>query len=271
MNIGLFDSGLGGLTILKEFIRLLPQYDYIYLGDNAYVPYGGRSEKLIYKRTLKAVDFLFRKNCFLIVLACNTATATSLKKIQQEYLPRNYPSQRVLGIILPTVESVIENLAKRVGVIGTYATIISRVFEKELKKLDSSIKVFQNTCPLLVPVIEEGEYHWEGLDLLLEKYINPLKKQKIDSLILGCTHYGLIEDKIQSIVGNKIKVVSEGPIAASKLKIYLSKHKEIKKKLSKNRKREYFVTDLNDRYVKMAKLFMGKYFCNGEKFQLTTI
>lgn len=271
MNIGVFDSGLGGLTILKEFIKVIPQYNYFYLGDNAYVPYGGRSEKLIYERTLKAVDFLFKKNCVLVILACNTATATSLKKIQREYLPKNYPDRKVLGVIKPTVEKVIEEGFKRVGIIGTYATVISGSFERELKKLSNSIKVNQEVSPLLVPVIEEGEYKWPGLDSLIKKYLTPLKKRKIDSLILGCTHYGLIEEKIEKYVGKKIRVISEGSIAAEKLKIYLENHDDLEKKLTKNKARSYFVTDLNERYSRMAKLFMKNYFNGSDRLTLVTI
>ncbi len=257
MNIGVFDSGLGGLTVFKELLKNLPEYDYVYLGDNARVPYGGKSEKIIYSCIQEAVDFLFKKNCQLIILACNTATAVALRKIQQEYLPKEYPDRRVLGVIRPTVETVVELSFKRVGVIGTHATIISKSFVKELKKFDNSIEVYQQACPLLVPIIEEGEKDWEGLDLILKKYLKPLQEARIDSLILGCTHYGLIDDKIRRLVGSKVAIVSEAEVTEEKLKNYLERHPEIDAKLTKKRKRIYYLTDLNERYKQMMKLFLG--------------
>lgn len=266
-SIGIFDSGLGGLSVLKDIIDVLPEYNYIYFGDNARVPYGGKSPELIYEYTRKAVDFLMKKNCFLVILACNTATATSLRKIQREYLPLSFPDRRVLGVIRPTVESVVEHHARRVGVIGTHATVISKSFVAELKKLDDTIEVFQQACPLLVPVIEEGEAHWEGTDLLLKKYIKPLRDKNIDTLVLGCTHYGLIDKKIGSLTGPAIEVVSEGRVTAGKLKHYLKKHSELDERLSKGGKRKFYVTDLNDRYKKMVKFFLGEYFSEDDELE----
>lgn len=256
MNIGIFDSGLGGLTVFKELLKKLPQYNYVYLADNARVPYGGKSDSLIYTYILEAVDFLFKKNCALIILACNTATAVALRKIQQEYLTKRYPDRRVLGVIRPTIETVIEAGFKRVGVIGTHALVISESFSKELKKCNESIEVYQQACPLLVPIIEEGEMNWEGLDLILEKYLQPLKKVNIDSLILGCTHYGLIDDKIRSIMGKKIRIISEAKIVAAKLKDYFIRHPGLKSRLAKNRQRIYYVTDVHERYKNMMAIFL---------------
>jgi len=260
MNIGVFDSGLGGLTILKELLKKLPQYNYVYLGDNARVPYGGKSDEVIYSYIQEAVDFLFKKNCELIILACNTATAVALRKIQQEYLPKTYPNRRVLGVIRPTVETVVKEGFKRIGLIGTHALVISKSFIKELKKFDASIEVYQQACPLLVPIIEEGEIEWAGLDLILKKYLEPLKAKGVECLILGCTHYGLIDDKIQLLAGKKIRIISEGKITADKLITYLKRHPEIEKKLTKKGKRSYYVTDLSERYKKMIKVFLGKSF-----------
>ncbi len=268
MNIGVFDSGLGGLTIFRELITKLPQYNYMYLGDNARVPYGGKSEKLIYQYTLEAVEFLFQKNCLLVILGCNTATVIALRKIQQEYLPHHYPDRRVLGVIRPTVESVVESGLKKVGVIGTHATVISKSFVKELQKFDDSIRVIQQACPLLVPIIEEGETDWEGLDLILKKYLKPLQETHIDGLILGCTHYGLIDDKIRKLVGSKVAIISEGKVTAEKLKDYLGRHPEIKRKLSKKGRRTYYVTDFNKRYKDMMKLFLGKEFTEKDRLLL---
>lgn len=257
MKIGVFDSGLGGLSILKGIIGKLPEYDYVYLGDNARVPYGGRSPETIYEFTKQAIDFLLKKNCKLIIIACNSATATSLKKIQQEYLPKKWPDRKVLGVIKPTIEKVEEIKSKRVGVIGTRVTINSISFIKEIKKISPRTKVFQNSTPLLVPIIEEGEADWDGTNLILEKYLSPLLNKKIDSLILGCTHYGLIAKKIKKIVGNKIRIITEAEEVAEKLGDYLKRHSEIDKSLNKNKQREFYVTDFSERYENIAKMFMG--------------
>lgn len=258
MKIGVFDSGLGGLVIFKALIKILPQYDYIYFGDNAHVPYGGRSNQLIYQFTKYAVNSLFKKNCQLVILACNTASATTLRRIQQEYLPKKYSQRRVLGVIKPTIEKVAELKINQIGVMGTYATVSSGAFVREIKKVFPKSKVVQQACPLLVPIIEEGEWDWVGLKLILKKYLLPFKKNKIKSLILGCTHYGLIADKIQAVVGKKVKIISQGKETAEKLKDYLKRHPEIEKKLTKNRQIEYWVTDLNEKYKKMAERFLGQ-------------
>jgi len=312
MKIGVFDSGLGGLAILREIFRALPEHDYVYLGDNARVPYGGRSPEIIYQFTEKAVDFLFKKqDCALVIIACSTATAVALRRIQREYLPKlqarpvgkfsGRACKRVLGVIRPTVEAVVESNCFRniqhptspiksgiltstegrrktrgaskskIGVIATRATVKSRVFVKELKKLAPKIKVYQKACPLLVPIIEEGETKWKGLDLILEKYLSVLKHKNIDSLILGCTHYGLIAGKIKKIMGENVTVISQGKVVAEKLKDYLKKHLEIEKQLSKKGKRAYFVTDLSKRYEKLAKMFLGKYFTKKDKLKLVKI
>lgn len=271
MNIGVFDSGLGGLEIFRELLLKLPQYNYIFLGDNARVPYGGQSNEVIINYIKQAVDFLFKKNCKIIILACNTATAVALPKIQQEYLPKKYPDRRVLGVIRPTVEAVIEGRSKRVGVMGTHATIISQSFIKEFNKFDRSIEVFQQACPLLVPIIEEGEIEWEGLDSILKKYVIPLEKDRIDSLILGCTHYGLIGDKIQKLIGNKIHIISEGKVTVEKFEDYLKRHPEIEKQLTKGMQRTYYITALNERFKKMVKFFLADQWNRNNIVQLARI
>lgn len=258
MKIGVFDSGLGGLTILRELLKSFPEYDYIYLGDNARVPYGGRSPEIIYKFTKTAIDFLFKKDCSLVILACNTATATSLKKIQQKYLPQKYPSRRVLGVIKPAVEALQQSQDHPVGVIGTYTTIQSKAFLREIKKALPNVEVYQQSCPLLVPIVEEAELNWKGTELILKKYLEPLKEKQINTLILGCTHYGLLKKQIQKVVGEKVKIICEGEQVAKKLKNYFVKHPDVEKKLSKKGKREFYITDLNDRYQKMANWFLGE-------------
>lgn len=254
MKIGFFDSGLGGLTILKAVIKKLPQYNYLYFGDNARVPYGGRSPDLIYQFTTQALSFMFKKNCLLVVLACNTASSTSLRRIQREFLPRFYPKKKVLGVIKPAVEAI-NGQEKQIAVIGTQATINSNAFLKEIKKLWPKVKVIQKATPLLVPIIEEGETNWLGLNLILKKYLNQIKKTQPDKLILGCTHYGLIKDKIKKTISKKTLIIDEGNEVAKKLTTYLKNHSEIEKKLAKQGKREFYVTDLNDRYQKMAEKF----------------
>lgn len=258
MNIGVFDSGIGGLTILKAILKKLPQYNYIYLGDTARVPYGGRSKEIIYQFTQEAVDFLAKKNCQLIIIACNTSTANALRKIQQEYLPKKYPHLKVLGVIKPTVEYLSNQKFKKVGVIATSATVSSNAFVNEIKKINPKIKVFQKACPLLVPYIENQTKNKKILTLLLEEYLKPLLKNNIEGLILGCTHYEIIEKEIKKIVGRKIKLIGEGEQVAEKLADYLKRHSQLEKKLSKEKKREYFFTDKNLNYQKLIKIFFNE-------------
>lgn len=257
--IGVFDSGLGGLTIFKELLKELPDYNYIYLGDNARVPYGSRSPEIIYQFTEEAVDYLFKKGCEIIILACNTASSNALRKIQQEYLPKNYPQRRVLGVIRPAVEEACEkSFNERIGIIGTEATINSGAFEREIKKIKPEVKVYSIACPLLVPIIEAGEIHWPGLDLILDKYLMPLRKKAVGSLILGCTHYSLIKDKIQKHIGKAVRLISEEEVVPYKLKDYLWRHQEIEKRLKREKKVRYLVTAYSQRFEELAKMFLGK-------------
>lgn len=270
MNIGVFDSGLGGFSVLREIIKELPQYDYIYLGDNARVPYGGRSKDLIYQLTKDAVDFLFKNDCQLIILACNTSSANALQRLQKEYLPKNFPDRRILGVILPVVEYVVEENIQRVGIMATRSTVASETYPMQIKKLAPNTQVFQVACPLLTPMIEEDEMEWIGFDLLIKKYIHPLLKSKIEGLILGSTHYGLIANKIKKHLPDSVRIISQSEATTKKLKDYLKRHPEIEMKLTKNSKRNYFVTDLNPRFEKLAKLFLGRYFTNNT-IQLASI
>lgn len=258
-GIGIFDSGFGGLDILREIVRVLPEYDYIYLGDTARAPYGSRSQELIYKFTEQAVNFLFKQNCRLIVLACNTASSEALRRIQQEYLPNHYPKRKVLGVIIPTAETAVK-LTKnnRIGVIATEGTVASGVFEQELKKLNPTITVFQKSCPLLVPIVETGQYNSEIAKNVIKNYLNPLIKQGIDTLILGCTHYGLLEDKIRAVAGKNINLISEGRIVADKLKDYLARHPEIENKFHKSSGIKFLTTDLTDKFQILGSQFFSK-------------
>jgi glutamate racemase len=270
MNIGVFDSGLGGLTILKAFLKKLPQYNYVYLGDSARVPYGNRSPEIIYGFTKQAVNFLFKKNCQMVIIACNTSSATALKKIQQEYLPEYYPDRKVLGIIKPITENL-SNSHQKIGVIGTKATVDSGAFVREIKKTLPNALVFQQACPLLVPFIEEGvNKHEKIMRLVLKEYLDDLIKENIDTLVLACTHYEFLKKEIRKIVGPKINVISEGKIAAEKLKDFLSNHPDIEKILEKKKQVSYFVTDFSPDYERLMKLFLESYWYK-EKVQLVKI
>jgi glutamate racemase len=271
-QIGVFDSGLGGLSILKEFIRLLPRYNYVYLGDNARVPYGGRSDKIIYQYTTQALTYLFSCwNCRIVILACNTATSTSLKRIQQEFLPQKFPHRKVLGIIKPVIEVLPENRVAKIGIIGTRATINSRSFVREIRKVLPKTKIVQQAAPLLVPFIEEGAVNSVGFSSILTQYLQVFKKESIDQLILGCTHYGLIHQKIKNELGKSIKVIAEGKIAAQKLAEYLCKHPELENQLAKTGRHQYCLTDLTARYQKLFIYFLGKQFKNGNELLLVNL
>ncbi len=258
-SIGVFDSGFGGLNILKSILKKNSDYDFLYLGDTARVPYGTRSQGVVYEFTKQAVDFLFNQNCKLIILACNTASAEALKKIQQEYLPIRYPQKRVLGVIVPTVEEAVEATKNgRIGVIATEGTVISGAFEKELVKRNPRVKVFSQAAPLIVPLIESSGNSPELIGMILKNYLEPLMKKNIDTLILGCTHYEILENEIRKIVGKKITVLSEGEIVAEKLANYLERHPEIEIELNRNSKRKFYTTDLTDKFVNLGSKFLGE-------------
>lgn len=258
-TIGIFDSGFGGLDIMKEIVKELPNYNYIYLGDTARVPYGDRPKEVVYKFTKQAVVFLFSKNCDLVILACNTASSDALRKIQQKSLPKKYPGKKVLGVIIPTVEyAVLRTKNKKIGVIATKRTVMSKAFVKEFSKIDGEIKVFQNACPLLVPIIESGEHNSEKVDKILKKYLNPLVAKRIDSLILGCTHYGILKNKINKIIGKKVEIIPESKVIAKKLKEYLMKHPEIEKKLVKKAQYTFYSTGEIKKFEKLGSQFFGR-------------
>ncbi|MBI3671618.1 glutamate racemase [Candidatus Azambacteria bacterium] len=258
-SIGVFDSGFGGIDILRGIVKELPQYNYIYLGDTARAPYGTRSKEVVFDFTKQAVDFLFKNNCDLVILACNTASSEALRKIQREYLKKYHPEKRVLGVLIPAAEETAEKTKnKKVGVIATERTVNSKAFERELKKLDRKIKVFQAPCPLLVPIVEAGERNSKATDIILSGYLKPLIKKNIDTLILGCTHYGILEKNIRKITGKKIQIISEAKILPKKLKSYLERHGEIEKKLGKNGKVRFYSTDITDKFILLGSKFFGK-------------
>lgn len=257
MRIGIFDSGLGGLVIARAIIKRLPKYDYIYLGDAKNLPYGEKSPRLIYRHTLKAVDFLFKKNCQLIIIACNTSSAWALRKIQQKFLPTTYSKRQVLGVIIPTLETADNNhRRKKIGVIGTTATINSHIYKKELLKIDPEAQIFELATPDLVPLIEGDSLQKAKKSLKL--YLRPLLKQGIEALVLGCTHYPIIKKACKAIVGENISVISQDEIIPKKLIDYLKRHSEISRKLSKTHKRQFWVTSQSKKFNEVAKRLFGK-------------
>ncbi|MBU4216640.1 glutamate racemase [Candidatus Parcubacteria bacterium] len=266
--IGFFDSGFGGLTVLKAVLQEMPEYDYIYLGDNARAPYGGRSQEVIYQYTREAVDFLFSHGASLIVIACNTASSMALRRIQQEYLPAKYPGKNVLGVIRPLAENIVrDKKLKRVGVIGTRATIESDVYPIEIHKLNQEMEVLQNAAPILVPLIEEGWSKKAETRMILRKYLRPLKEQKVQSLILGCTHYPLLLKEMQNIMGARCRVCNPGDVVAKSLREYLTRHPEYN--LQKNSKiRKFYITDSVERFKLLGEKFLGEKMVLVEKISL---
>jgi len=256
--VGVFDSGFGGLSVLKDIVKAMPQYRYVYLGDTARAPYGTRSAEVVDRFTFEAVDFLFEQGCELVIIACNTASAESLRQVQQQYLPSRYPKRRVLGVVVPTAEEAVERGGKRIGVLATTRTVLSGTFIKELKKQDSTISVFQQAAPLLVPFIEEGEHRSAPAIAVLKQYLQPLLKKRIDTLILGCTHYGHIESAVRRIVGKNVRIISGGRVVARKLKDYLSRHPEVESRLVRRRGITFFTTDLSDRFKRLGSMFYGR-------------
>ncbi len=244
--IGIFDSGIGGLTVFRSIAQQLPGYDYIYLGDNSRAPYGNRSFNTIHQYTWECVQWLFKMDCQLVILACNTASAKALRTIQQKDLQGIDPSKRVLGVIRPTAE-VIGDLSKtkEIGVLGTTGTIQSESYPIEIKKFFPELKVYQQACPLWVPFIESGEYEKPGSDYLVKQYLDELMAQShnIDTVLLACTHYPLILDKIEANLSADIKVIAQGEIVANSLADYLQRHPEMEQQLSKNGTKQFFTTD----------------------------
>jgi glutamate racemase len=258
--IGVFDSGYGGLTVLKEIVRELPQYDYIYLGDNARTPYGTRSFETVYEYTLECVRHLFEMGCRLVILACNTASAKALRTIQQNDLPGIDASRRVLGVIRPTTE-VIGKISRtgHVGVLGTKGTVTSGSYPIEIEKFFPELKVYQQACPLWVPLVENNEYEGGGADYFIKKNMEELLKQSsaIDTILLACTHYPLLINKIKQFTPLGITILSQGEIVAESLAGYLERHPEIEAVCSKNGKRIFYTTDSTEDFDQHASVFFG--------------
>ncbi len=261
--IGVFDSGYGGLTILKELEKSLPQFDFLYLGDNARTPYGTRSFDVVYKYTLEAVKYLFSRGCPLIIIACNTASAKALRNIQMLDLPTLAPGNRVLGVIRPSVEKVAEITKNgHVGVLGTVGTVVSESYPIELVKWsDGKVKsTVQEACSMWVPLVENNEIDTDGADYFVRKNIQNIlaKDNHLDTLILGCTHYPLLEDQIKKYVPSNINILKQGHIVSEKLVDYLKRHPEMETRLSREGKVEFCTTESAETFASKATLFMGR-------------
>ncbi|NIG57316.1 glutamate racemase [Chitinophaga sp. Cy-1792] len=259
--IGVFDSGYGGLTVLKEIVAELPQYDYIYLGDNARAPYGNRGFDTIHTYTLQCVKKLFDMGCPLVVLACNTASAKALRTIQQKDLPHIAPDKRVLGVIRPTTEMVgTITQSNEVAILATNGTVSSQSYPIEIAKFFPDVKVFQQACPMWVPLIENNEHENEGADYFVKEYLDKILSQSnnIDTLVLACTHYPLLLRKIKQHLPAGITVLAQGKIVARSLKDYLHRHPEMEQRLTKTGTRSFNTTDDPGIFDQMAEIFFGQ-------------
>lgn len=258
--IGVFDSGYGGLTILRDIRRMMPRYDYIYLGDNARAPYGTRSYEIVYRFTLQAVRYLFSRGCHLVILACNTASAKALRTIQQNDLPRIDPRRRVLGVIRPTVEKI-GSLSRNgnIGIFGTPGTIASRSYDMEIAKLYPGFRTYSQPCPMWVPLVENREADKPGADYFVRQEVDRLftRQPDIDTVILGCTHYPLLYPKIRAAVPQSAKVVSQGEIVSESLRDYLGRHPEIKDLITENASVSFLTTENPGKFSGQASIFMS--------------
>lgn len=259
--IGVFDSGYGGLTILDKIREALPEYDYIYLGDNARAPYGTRSFEVVYEFTRQAVNKLFDMGCHLVILACNTASAKALRSIQMNDLPKIDPARRVLGVIRPTVECIGDISKNRhIGVLATAGTIKSESYPLEIHKLFPDIQVSGVACPMWVSLVENNESQNDGADYFIRKYIDQLlsKDPQIDTVILGCTHFPLLLPKIRQYIANDISVISQGEYVAESLKDYLRRHPEMDAKCTKNGKCQFYTTEAEEKFSESASTFLNR-------------
>lgn len=257
--LGFFDSGFGGLSVVREIQKRLPQYSFIYLGDNARTPYGSRPLEVIHRYTLEGVVELFNRGSELIIVACNTSSSVALRKIQQEYLPANQPGKRVLGIVIPTAEEVSSlSTTKTIGILATEATVNSLAYPQEIRKIDPTVKVYQQSCPLLVPIIESGEL--EAIPTPACQYVEGLlsKDGQIDTILLGCTHYALIEDILRELIPSEIRIVSQGAIVAAKLEDYLRRHPEMNRRLDRSGQEIFLTTEDSPRIRSLAAQFFGR-------------
>ena len=256
--IGIFDSGFGGLTIFRDIKKLLPEYDFLYLGDSARAPYGNRTQETIYHYSVEAMEWMFAQGCPLIIIACNSVSSEALRRLQQEWLPAHYPDRRILGVLIPIAQAVaVASKSGRVGVIGTRATIESKSYIRELEKVRPGLMVFQKACPLLVPLIEEGWEKKPETRKILRSYLAPLKHKQIDTLILGCTHYPILLRDIRATMGRRVSVPDPGPIVAASLQEYLARHPEIETGLSKRGASRFVTTGSVEHFNCLGTRFFG--------------
>lgn len=257
--IGVFDSGYGGLTILKGIRETLPQYDYLYLGDNARTPYGTRSFDVVYRFTRQAVESLFSRGCQLVILACNTASAKALRSIQQKDLSGWDPSRRVLGVVIPTVEAL-GHITKNgnIGLLGTPGTVSSGTYDIEIAKFFPQFRTVSVACPMWVPLVENKEFDSPGADYFVKKYVDELFTQEpeIDTVILGCTHYPLLIDKIRREIGSRATIVTQGELVGASLADYLRRHPEMDAKCTKGGSCEFLTTENPDKFTELAEIFL---------------
>lgn len=259
--IGIFDSGYGGLTVMREIVNRLPEYDYIYLGDNARSPYGNRSFDTVYRYTLQCVEWFFSKGCPLVILACNTASAKALRTIQQNDLQRLNPNNRVLGVIRPTSEVIGKYTKSRsIGILATQGTVQSQSYAIEISKFDPEVHVEQEACPMWVPLVENNEYDKEGADYFIRKNITNLlsKHPEIDTVLLACTHYPLLMDKLRKYMPDHITILSQGKIVADSLADYLQRHPEIETRCTRKSTRLFYTTDSEQDFDNHAAIFFGE-------------
>ena len=257
--LGFFDSGFGGLSVAREIRARLPKYSFTYLGDNARTPYGSRPLDVIHRYTLEGVVELFNRGAELIIVACNTSSSVALRKIQQEYLPEHHPEKRVLGIVIPTAEEVSsQSKTKVIGILATEATVNSLAYLQEISKIDPKVEVHQQACPLLVPIIESGEL--QAAATPSRHYVDRLLQQdpRIDTVLLGCTHYALIERILREALPANIRLVSQGTIVAEKLADYLRRHPEIERRIDRSGKETFLSTEYSPRIQRLATQFFGK-------------
>ncbi len=259
--IGVFDSGYGGLTVLKEIVQQLPQYDYLYLGDSARSPYGNRSFDTVYQYTLQCVKWFFDQGCSLVILACNTASAKALRTIQQNDLPKLAPDNRVLGVIRPTAE-IIGRFSDtgKVGVLATNGTVASESYPMEISKFFPELTVVQEACPMWVPLVENNEQHSKGAEYFVKKNLENIfeKGEDIDVILLACTHYPLLKDTIEEYLPVGVKLLSQGEIVAESLAGYLQRHPEIESRCSKEGRRSFYTTDSTSDFDQHATVFFGE-------------
>ncbi|MBN1827555.1 MAG: glutamate racemase [Deltaproteobacteria bacterium] len=258
--IGFFDSGFGGLTIMRAAVRVLPEYDYLYLGDNARAPYGGRSSKEILRFTIEAVEYLFSAGCMLIVVACNTASAEALRRVQQDYLPRRVPGRRVLGIVRPSAEEIARRRFRSVGIMATEGVVASNIYGEELSVLAPCVKVFQQACPGLVPLVESGRAGDPEAERLVAEYLDMLisRGPSLDAVLLACTHFPLLGDLFKKEAPPSVEILDQGAVVAVGLQDYLRRHPEIERHLGRQSRRSFVTTGAACHFNDLARRFYGE-------------